>query len=130
MADYEYEIEVTEEDVREGIRCDHRFCMVATAIPRTVPQATFIHVDAQGVSFTVGTKRLYYVSPPAVARYIQLFDAGQVIEPFSFMLREPVITERDLVAKRKSIAQTGARAIVGRKPWSRTRIYGERRGAT
>ena len=82
-------IKVTEADIEEAHRNDSYTCVVAHAIARTVTDATHIEVDTQAIRFTTEGERRLYLTPYAVQGYVIAFDAGELIEPFQFQLRDP-----------------------------------------
>jgi hypothetical protein len=85
---HRWNIEVTERDIERAIQNNSMKCMVAQAIAREIPDATFIDVDTQTVRFTRDNERLVYLTPYSVRDYVIAFDAGDPIEPFRFQLRE------------------------------------------
>jgi hypothetical protein len=106
-----YPIEITEEDIAKAKRNDSYACVVAQALARTIPDAHHIDVDTQSIRFTRGPRRLVYLTPYAVQGYVVAFDAGEAIEPFTFILREPskVKTKR-LTALGRTAASHAQRA--------------------
>jgi hypothetical protein len=79
-------VSVTEKDIEEAKANDSMMCVVAHAIARTFPEAKRIGVDVQSIRWTDSKDRYIYLTPYAVQGYIVAFDAGDVIEPFSFTL--------------------------------------------
>lgn len=124
-----YEILVTRQDIDLGVRDQSAHCIVATAIGRQIPEATRISVDAQSVRFTIGRKRLVFLTPPKVGEYVIAFDAGDFerIQPMGFKLSNPLVaaTSRPrasrLIVKGEHAAEAGAS-----HPPSRTRAFGQR----
>lgn len=84
-----FKVNVLEEDIERASRNDSLRCVVVQAIARTLPEASGIQVDTQTIRFRVGDKRYQYLTPPAAAQYVVDFDAGDVIHPFNFQLRDP-----------------------------------------
>jgi hypothetical protein len=91
-------IQVTEADIAKAEQNNSMRCVVAQAIARTIPGATRIDVDTQSVRWTEGGERQIYLTPYSVSGYVIAFDAGDPIEPFTFVLddrrRVPVKTQR------------------------------------
>lgn len=81
-------IEVTEEDIREGKRCDCDECPVALAWSR-----------AAGCQWDVGTKSAGPTDtgawahrvplPPVAATFVRMFDDDLYVKPFSFTVDIP-----------------------------------------
>lgn len=92
-------VEVTETDISKAIVSDSYKCVVAQAIARTIPDSTRIEVDVQTIRFTrmETGKRYVYLTPYTVQGYVVAFDAGDVIEPFRFQLRNPLTVKRRLI---------------------------------
>ncbi len=86
-----YEINVSQEDIDNGIPKNSSRCVVATAVARAIPDAMHILVDYQTIRFSLPAdrKRLIYLTPQAVEDYVIAFDAGDPIQPFRFGLRDP-----------------------------------------
>ncbi len=84
-------IDVTEEDIRMGVRGDCGYCPVARAIHRQTGVEVAVENDGQAVVY-IFNRRIKLL--PAVGRFIRRFDDLEVeadarllyIEPFSFEL--------------------------------------------
>ena len=63
------EISVTEEDIRLGVRCDNQQCPVALAIQRVEHP---------------GEMAVWPVTSAVLLQFIQDFDSGHPVEPFTF----------------------------------------------
>jgi hypothetical protein len=87
-------VEVHQEDIDRAMKNHSSKCVVATALARTVKDVERIDVDMQTIRFSIGDKRMVYLTPWRVQDYIVGFDAGETIEPFQFQIRDPQITER------------------------------------
>jgi hypothetical protein len=85
-------VEVTKVDIERGLRNDSSLCVVATALARSIPEATRILVDTQTIRYTDATngRRYAYLTPIKAQAYVVAFDAGDTIEPFAFWLNDPV----------------------------------------
>jgi len=123
-------VDVTESDIATAVRQDSRLCAVATAIARTIPDATHIVVDVQTIRYTRTTtdERYTVAPPPSIGAYVRAFDEGRAIKPFSFTLREAVIKPINHTPGRggrpKGSPTTGRTTpLIG---GSRRRTYGER----
>lgn len=84
-------IEVTEEDIKDGVRENVKQCPVARAVLRQLDFAEVVEVSMGGIdiNFDVpGRKFIRYKIPKKVMRFIQRFDEGKSVKPFSFVLRE------------------------------------------
>jgi hypothetical protein len=79
-------IEVNEHDIEQGRRRDLKCC----AIGRALDRAGVVHFGVTGPAvllaneLRLSTARLL---PPFVQRWILDFDAGKLVEPFSFELK-------------------------------------------
>jgi hypothetical protein len=84
-------VEVTDADIQHGVRDDSFHCVVAVAIARTIPEAAYFNVNDKTIRFSLVNqrKRLRYVTPDKVSQYVTAFDAGDVLHPFTFQLRDP-----------------------------------------
>lgn len=80
-------VQVTEADIAKAEVNSSMRCVVAQAIARTMPDATRIDVDVQTVRWSQAGERKVYLTPYSVAGYVIAFDAGDPIEPFTFVLR-------------------------------------------
>lgn len=81
-------IAVTQDDIDRALRRKSGRCVVATAVARSIPDATRVEVDLQTVRFTADGERRVYLTPPAASGYVVAFDAGDDIHPFAFKLSE------------------------------------------
>jgi len=105
-----YNIEVTEKDIAKAKRNDSYVCVVSQAIARAIPGATRIETDNQTIRFTEGDERKVFLTPYAVQGYVIGFDAGDVIQPFSFQLRNPIKTRRRKATMKGLAAARDARS--------------------
>ena len=81
-------ITVTQEDIDRALRRKSGRCVVATAVARSIPDATRVEVDLQTIRFSAEGERRVYLTPPAASGYVIAFDAGDDIHPFAFRLSE------------------------------------------
>lgn len=104
-----YRIQVTEEDIRKAVVNSSMKCVVARAIARSVPDASRVDVDTQTIRWSTPDERVVYLTPYSVQGYVIAFDAGEEIQPFTFVLdrrrRVPVQSKRKTPAG-KAIART------------------------
>lgn len=75
-------INVTKEDIREGIPCNSRACPVGRAIFNKVKKAINV-----GTTFIVIGGSIYQM-PRKVRYFIKRFDYNKNVTPFSFTLRK------------------------------------------
>lgn len=87
-------VNVTEGDIAKATRGNSHACAVAIAVARAFPDVTRINVDMQTIRFTVDGERLVYLTPYRAQLYIIAFDAGDELEPFRFVLRDPLAYKR------------------------------------
>lgn len=79
-------INVTAKHIAEGLKGDACWCPIARAIRDQVPSEEEVYVFPAGVSVAGGTTML----PDEALRFVQDFDAGLSVEPFSFALDIPI----------------------------------------
>ena len=75
-------VHVTQEDIYSGIRASRTRCPVALAISRVLPDV------AVGSASVVTTGNGYAMLPSAAIVFVDRFDRGLSVEPFSFELVE------------------------------------------
>jgi hypothetical protein len=89
-------VQVNEGDIKKAETNNSMRCVVAQAIARTIPDATRIDVDVQSIRWSREGERFVYLTPYSVQGYVVAFDAGEEIQPFTFVLdsrrRVPVQT--------------------------------------
>lgn len=88
-------IEVTAEDIEKGFRMDSRCCPIARACARA-----FGHEATVDTLFIVDRAAfeeddVEYHTPQSAVTFIEEFDAGRPVEPFSFELGERDILGRE-----------------------------------
>jgi hypothetical protein len=98
-------VRVTEHDIAWAVRDDSSRCMVARALARELPDAARIEVDTQTIRFTTHKGRFAYLTPLMVQRYVAAFDAAEPIEPFEFMLRNPMQLKRRVFSQEEKDAE-------------------------
>jgi hypothetical protein len=74
-------IQVTQEDIDLGVKCSCSKCPVARAIHRETSE--FV---AAGLTVVIIGKSRPVQLPDEVEEFIQAFDEGQLVTPFSFEL--------------------------------------------
>ena len=79
-----YKIEVTEEDIRRGKPQSCCSCPVFRAIARTTGKA----VEVLCKSIALG-KEVEAALPEKARKFIEAFDDGRPVKPFTFTLRLP-----------------------------------------
>lgn len=105
------EISVTQADIDRAITKNSSRCVVASAIARSIPDASRIQVDVQTVRFSVGGERYVYLTPYGVAGYIVAFDAGDKIHPFRFRLRQ----DQEVKVRQRNRTEAGKQRLRTRK---------------
>jgi hypothetical protein len=77
-------VKVTEKDIQAGVRSQTQLCPIALAIRRDL--SCDVGVGTYTVSLAMSPYQ--YLLPPKARAFIQRFDAGMSVEPFTFELRE------------------------------------------
>jgi hypothetical protein len=88
-------INVTAGHIAKGEHDSCRFCPVALAMKEAFPDAELVAVDSARVIMGGGLRRRGWVEldlPDAATRFIEAFDAGDPVQPFSFDLDYPAVT--------------------------------------
>ena len=79
-------IEVMQEDIDKGERTACEFCPVARAVCRALGERLgYAKVDGFSIDLGVWPEEEYR-TPAVVNAFIERFDAGEPVEPFSFLL--------------------------------------------
>lgn len=141
-------ITVRKEQIENSRRKDSHHCMIADAIHEHVPWAKYISVDVQAIKFSdVDAKtRFIFLTPPVAQNAILRWDRGIEIQPFSFLLVDPVIkkvrkrwtgnpevlkkarTKYEKTSRRKKVDPMAPRLVTKKKPKvSRFREFGIRK---
>ena len=85
-------IQVTKEDIENGVRKSATSCAVSLAVRRlfpgcsavkTLPSCLVVYVDFPEQQ----VQRDYYILPVGIARDVMAWDAGGTLEPFEFELK-------------------------------------------
>lgn len=80
-------IEVTQEDIDKGVPENCSKCPVARAIERTLPNPSpSIAVDPEVIEWFDGDQWQFRYTKVKVQTFIERFDAGKPVKPFSFEL--------------------------------------------
>lgn len=82
---------VTAEDIANATKAHAAQCVVARAVARTIPSASYIRVSDGLVRFNDSEKRMTYVFtvPGRVQAYISKYDRTGRAQPFTFRLQDP-----------------------------------------
>ncbi len=91
-------LNVTPQDLKEGIRRECNFCPLARALRRSLgKREDLVIVSACWSSFGVTTQDYYtsYEMPEAGKRFIEAFDAGREVEPIPLEIHRREINRRD-----------------------------------
>lgn len=78
-------VNVTQRDIDRGEACDSGTCPVARAVLR-VKGVSFVAVAGEDIS--INTRRCLLL-PKKVSKFIERFDDGQPVKPFTFVLVLP-----------------------------------------
>lgn len=112
-------IQITEQDIAKATQNNSMRCVVAQAIARTIPTASRIDVDLQTIRWSQDGVRNVWLTPYTVSGYVIAFDAGDTIEPFTFMLdprrRVPVKQQRKTKAGSDISTAAGRKRRLARK---------------
>lgn len=79
-------IEVTKKDIKHGRKGQARFCPVARAMKRLTLHKK-VWVGGASVSYRVRGSMQGAKLPRAARAFIERFDRGQTVKPFSFSVR-------------------------------------------
>lgn len=81
-------VEVTHEDIANGVRCCQDSCPVAHAIARTLGNYRSVYVGLEVMSWarTSGDIANQQETPVRVQRFIRRFDTHKPVEPFKFFI--------------------------------------------
>jgi len=83
-------VEVTQEDIDEGVRRASYKCMMARAIARTVNRVVMVTARSAAIDEPMGgsaTKRLWYELTDTAIRRLKAFDDGEPVKPFVTIIR-------------------------------------------
>lgn len=78
-------IEVKAIDIKKGMKEDCKYCPVARAIKRRYPKARGVFVRG----YIVEWRDYCYALPLKVQNFIERFDDGLKVRPFSFFMKRP-----------------------------------------
>ena len=79
-------IEVTEGDISNGRSKQCDICPIALALSRAIPEARKIAVQPYGVYYSIGDVYFRAEFPEAVRGFVDKFDHGCDVSPFSFVM--------------------------------------------
>lgn len=80
-------VSVTQDDIDFGTPHDPCKCPIAMAVNRTIPGAN-AYVNADGISFTRDGVAYDYGVSGKVVDFMDAFDDGETVRPFSFIIEE------------------------------------------
>jgi hypothetical protein len=82
-------IQVTQQEIDDGLRENSRHCMIAEAVKHSIPNAKTVSVDLATIRFTNKRtgERFTYMTPYLAQQALVKFDNGEKPEPFKFQLR-------------------------------------------
>ena len=83
-------IAVTEKHILDGVQNDPKHCPIALAFGSVIT-APGLDVGGCSVELTAG---IYVRIPAKVGRFIQDFDHGTPVKPFSFETSDPIVYQR------------------------------------
>ena len=84
-------VEVTEQDIADGVRGDCEHCAIVLAMRRLFPSAHYIWVDGSSTGIwngRIGMKSRSWTLPESALEFIEHFDASEPVWPFSFDAEE------------------------------------------
>ena len=82
----EVEVKVTQSDIDNGVKNNCYSCPIALAIDRVVGR---FHVSVNALSAKVGLWEGWWNTSSQQSRFIESYDKGYRVEPFSFTLDIP-----------------------------------------
>ena len=77
-------VNVTQEDIQRGKRAETNACPVAMAIKQTIGPLWCVSVIPNNVYFYRGIAEENRLLPQEATEFIETFDAGNIVAPFSF----------------------------------------------
>ncbi len=83
-------LKISQKQIDTAVKRDAHHCMIADSIKAKFPEAKYIHVDLQSVTFSdfKTGKRYKYFTPPEAQVALLRFDQGKKVEPFKMALTE------------------------------------------
>lgn len=78
-------IEVTEEDIVQGRRCDCKFCPIARVVTRALGREAWVTKGAV-YDYSDRSARPVAILPNAACNFVVSFDNFLTVKPFSFEL--------------------------------------------
>jgi hypothetical protein len=90
-------VSVTAGHIARGKRQDAERCAIALALHDVFPDAEYIMVSGDGITLQPCTDDAWMAEaeimpPPEVAAFVEAFDDGNDVEPFTFELDYPAAT--------------------------------------
>lgn len=79
-------IEVTQQDIDNGVPGDAESCPVALACQRTIPGCHDLTVGDDTIEFDIDGDAMAFDLPAEVATFVHRFDCKDAVAPFAFDL--------------------------------------------
>lgn len=100
-------VRVTRAHIDQAIRAHGGRCMISEAVVDAYESADYVITDLQSVRITDLTKgvRYFYFTPKTAKEQLLAFDRGDMIAPFTFVLREAVVKAAGWQAQRSPDAK-------------------------
>lgn len=89
----EFNVEITQEDIQEGIAGVYNECPVARSLKRLGCQN--IDADEDRILVTFNDKRYLFKTPRKANHFIDDFDCDREVKPFEFKLEKPRLATVD-----------------------------------
>ena len=81
-------IKVTEEDIKNGNRCNNESCAIAQAIKRTIPDAkVYVGFDSVYIDGSTTGKCYWYITSIRARSFINKFDSRKTVKPTNFIFK-------------------------------------------
>lgn len=79
-------IEVNQDDIDNGKKCNSNYCPIACAVRRAIPNSEYISMSAWGLRINNKYVMLDDETDEKLANFVLHFDAGNKVEPIKFEL--------------------------------------------
>ncbi len=88
-------IQVTQEDINQGVRQECEKCPIALAVIRAIgPQAATMRISVDDAWVDIGEES--WCLPRSAARFVSDFDSGKAVTPFEFELTEKLYRGKEV----------------------------------
>jgi hypothetical protein len=87
-------IRVTQDDIDAGVRYNCTFCPVAIALMRAGYDDPEVHSTGHFTFLDGSTSKLYLMADEVIQPFIEAFDDGDFVAPFSFTIEETKLWTR------------------------------------